>query len=206
MAELDTLAGILHFCDEQQKDMIRIWNQKGRFEANGYSFQGWVLATHMPTGDRADPLNWKPGTKLEGIKPMLCRLPQFVHLISPDGSNTDLFSCFLKHYARATAAVGTIVQGEAWMVTIGGEGENLSKEEVYRRRAEMPKSLGEVPGRTEAMFCSLEHKEFGNYWWTCEIHRNPDRLSDWRRKDLEEKEGLLANLTPVTETISDKAV
>lgn len=157
------------------------WRSRGRFEANGYSFCAYVFATHAPTKPPgragADPATWEPGRKLERVEARLCQLPPIVRLIDPTQSHTAAFERCLRPYARACKAIGTLFCGEGWFIGIQAD----SDEEAQRKRAALPRSLEDAPGRLEKLFMQLEHHAVGTRLWFSTIHRDPDRLGPWER-------------------------
>ncbi len=182
MPNLATEKDVLSFCAQQRDNMEACWRQRGQFEANGYSFCGFVIATCMPSqgDDPAKPESWRPGKSLEKPRAMLCQLPALLRLMRPNQRNTAEFGRLLRHYGRACAAIGIVICGEAWQMRFEGvDGVALSEEEVTKRRAELPKDLGDAPGRTESLFVSLEHQAAGRRYWSAEIQRNPSRLLPW---------------------------
>lgn len=193
--DLSTPEAVLQFYAEAREWMAERWRENGRFESNGFSFEGWTLATHRVKMDPANPMNWVPGEPYGKVVPLLCRLPGVISLMFPDESGTRLFGQFLKKYAAATKAVGTIVMGEAWMVEFKSpEGQPpMTKEEAEAEREKLPESLEHAEGRKEHLFCALEHVTLGKKFWTAEIERNPDLLMPWKDKEMEQSEGRLCD-------------
>ncbi len=201
MPNLASEKDVLSFCEQQRDNMEASWRKRGQFEANGYSFCGFVIATCMPSqGDNPlDPASWRPGTPLDKPRAMLCQLPPLLRRMRPGERHTAEFGKLLRHYARACAAIGTIVCGEAWCMRFEGvNGVPLSEEEVTQRRAALPKVLGVAPGRIETLFVSLEHQAAGRRYWSAEIQRSPSRLLPWQDQGLDYVAGK-GNLVGITE-------
>src|SRR5690349_5257961 len=176
---LETREGVLRFCERQRDEMEKVWHRHGRFVSNDhYSFEAYSFATHdielNPDAKSIDDAI-RTGEPFGEVRAMRCRLPPLVRLMFPGESNTEQFSLFLRLYAKAGRAIGTVILCEVWMVEIEGE----------QRREELPQSLEHAPGRMEALCLQLEHKATGRIWWHAKIGRDPRRLYSWKQRDMD---------------------
>jgi hypothetical protein len=174
---------VLRFCADQREAMEANWRRNGRFEANGYSFCAYVFATHAPSkppgAAGAHPETWQPGRKLDRVEAKLCQLPPLLRLLDNTQSHTATFEPVLRAYARACKAVGVLFCGEGWFVKM----EAASDEEALRKRAELPRSLEDAPGRIERLFMELQHQDAGIRRWFCTIQSDPRRLDRWEASE-----------------------
>jgi hypothetical protein len=168
--DLSTKAGVLRFCELRRAEMVGCFERLGRFEMNGYSFGGYVFATHDVNSD-----GWKTGAKLDRVNAELCRMPKALIDQIPPGRQTEVFAHVMREFTKLTRAIGTVVMTEMWHVTMPGK-PGKSAEEV---RDELPDSLEHAPGRCEALYLQLEHGATGRRVWVAEIKRNPTRIEPW---------------------------
>ncbi len=208
MSDLATEQGALAFCEEKRREMEAVFGDLGRFEMNGYSFGGYVFATHQvmpPEGPQPygpskprtleDVIEcWRTGDLLPAPRAERCRLPSFVRLVIPDDQHTAFFGRAIRALSDKSRAVGVVVMGEAWFAFP----DHVPGETAEQVRARLPESLADADGREEGLFLRLEHKAAGVRMWTKRISRNPDRLeADWVPLDLPEGEGRLVDLVPL---------
>jgi hypothetical protein len=196
--DLSTAAGALRFCELRRNEMVGAFEQQGRFEANGYSFDAWVFATHEvigPDKPGADPSAWKTGRKLAAVKAKQLTLPKWFESVGPDLAK-DIYSEALKGYAKLSRAIGTVFMTEMWMVSMTAtEGAPDPRADAQRQRDALPDSLEHAPGRREGLCLWLEHSAAGSCQWLAEIQRDPTRLGAWQELRLEGAEGRFVNLT-----------
>jgi len=186
---LETREGVLRFCERQRDEMEKVWHRKGRFESNGYSFEGYVFATHDVETDRhaktVDDAT-RTGEPYGEVRAMRCRLPPLARLMFPGESNSEQFGYFMRLFATAARAIGTLVMAEAWLLDLP-EGVN---------REDLPRSLEDAPGRIEALYMIVEHPATGRVLWHCRISRDPRRLHSWVQRAPEDGEGRLVDIAP----------
>lgn len=196
--DLSTKAGVLRFCELRRAEMVGCWQTLGCWEVNGFSFGGYVFATHeaeMPTEVPTDlsQLKWPTGAKLPKVTALPIRLPRAGLLMLPPEDATAFFAFSVQRYTEATRALGTLIMAESWQVhTAEGEDPRAARER-------MAKNLEDEPGRQEILMMSLEHSAVGQRVWRAQIHRDPDRLDPWQLLEADdgspvEMEGRLTGL------------
>lgn len=171
---------VLRFCAEQRSEMERVWKKLGRYESNGNAYNAWVQATHEPVGPKDDRPHGPP---LPRPKWMRVELPLWISFARPNERNTDIFGDVLRALARTSKANGVIIMSEMWFKKYEGA-DTYEKARELRRQD--PKNLAEAQGRAEALFLSLEHVHVGRRSWMAEIHRNPDKLSPWDERNMDD--------------------
>ncbi len=165
---------MLRFCELRRAEMAADFERVGRFEMNGYSFGGYVLATHDVAALDAStlkPAAWRTGARLPQVQAMCCRLPKIVGETMPWQDVTGFFGDTLKEFARATRARGVLFMTEGWVRHLD-EGEAPPKDRPYGWVEKDPK-------RGEVLMMSLEHADFGYHQWMARILREPTRLDPW---------------------------
>lgn len=187
MIDVSTHAGVMRFCEARRDEMTRCFERVGRFEENGYSFAAYVFATRGFKNEKFDTY------KLDKVQAVVVRMPGFMREALPASEHTRAFGHVLRRFAEATAAVGTVVMGEAWLAKTPESVK--SAEEAQRWRSEQPESLAGMPGRMEGMFMSLEHQAIGKRFWRRMIEREPTRLGDWELLPLQGTDGRLVDIT-----------
>ncbi len=137
---LDTAAGVLRFCELRRAEMATEFLRVGRWERRGFSFSGYVFATHAidkpPTKAAAlkDGLDaWKPGAKLAHVEAFGVELPAWMADVLQPRDITAFWGTAIRHYVQLTRAIGTLILSETWTVSAGHEGQ--SAEEGARRLA-----------------------------------------------------------------------
>jgi hypothetical protein len=176
--DLSTKAGALRFAELRRAEMVGRWETLGRWEVNGFSFGGYVFATHeavMPTEVPRDlrELKWPTGAKLPKVTALPLRLPRAALLMLRPEDATAFFAFCVQRYTEATRALGTLIMAESWLVQTA-EGEDP------HARERMAKNLEDEPDRQEILMMSLEHSAVGQRVWRARIHRDPDRLDPWQ--------------------------
>lgn len=163
---------MLRCCELQRERMVERWREKGRFEHNGVATAALLIATKDPDG----------GRRLEAPIAIPCDPPRdLLPLIDP-ASYTELLAGALRACSEKWGGIGLIICAEAWMVKmVGPPGKPMTPDEAVRQRAELPKSLGDAPGRIEAMVMFMEHVAAGTHMWMAEITRKPTKLGPWKK-------------------------
>lgn len=196
--DLSTADGVLALCAETREEMANLFNQLGRFEINGYSFGGYVLATcdvgPVPDKPDATAADWTTGAKLDQITAFAVILPEWIGKLIPPEKHTEFFSHAVRRYAELTRAIGTLIMAETWYVHYE---QDPAKPAMTPgdARASFPDSLEDAEGRREMLMLSLEHPATGPRIWRAEIKRDPDRLEPWEDTGYKEWQGRLSNLT-----------
>lgn len=191
---LDTSAGVLRFCELRRREMADHFRHHGRFEVNGYSFTGYVFATHdirAPRDpERSHPDQWKTGPKFDHVQALTLRLPEVIGMVVPNSQITLLWSRVIREYSKLTRAIGTLILSETWLVH-APEGTT----DVREYRDTLPESLEDADNRQESLVMLLEHTAAGRKQWFSEIKRNPTWLAPWRELPVGDLEGRLTNLS-----------
>jgi hypothetical protein len=191
---LDTKAGVLRFCELRRREMAEAFMQEGRFDVNGYSFTGYVFATHeirTPRNpERSHIDEWKTGPKLDHVRGLGLRMPAALGMVVPDSQITLLWSRVIREYTKLTRAIGTVIMSETWLV-FGPAGTT----NMHEYRDTLPDSLEDADNRQESLVMLLEHSAVGRKQWFSEIKRNPTRLEPWTEPDWADAEGRLTNLS-----------
>jgi hypothetical protein len=176
---LDTKPGVLRFCEQQQREMVRCFERLGRYEGGKAHGKGLDLA------------GWKTGQKLDQVSALPCQLPRWVEGVVPHRQHTVLFGETLRSYAKLTRAIGTLIMSETWHLhTVGEPGK--SAEEI---RGQYPDDLEDAPDRQEALMLRLEHSAAGRIIWFAVIKRHPTRLEPWQDMTPADATGRLMNLS-----------
>lgn len=186
--DLSTRAGVLRFCELRRAEMVGCFHELGRYEVNGFSFGGYVFATHamvVPKDPRGID-DWKTGAKLNRVTAERLSMPAGLHGVLPPERETEVFSFTARRYSKLTRAIGSVVMTEVWSVM------TESREE----RDKFPERLGDYDGpeRCEQLFMHLEHAATGERTWTALIERNPTRLGPWEERPFTASEGRLIDL------------
>ncbi len=191
---LDTSAGVLRFCELRRREMAESFRQHGRFEVNGYSFTGYVFATHdiraPRDARRSHPDEWKTGPKLGHVLAFPLRMPEFLGQVVPNSQITLLWSRVIREYTKLTRAIGTLIMSEAWHV-FAPQGTT----DVHAYRDTLPEDLEDADNRKESLIMMLEHSAAGRKQWFSEIKRGPTRLEPWDEREMGGAEGRLVNLS-----------
>lgn len=189
--DLSTKAGVLRFCELRRAEMVGCFERLGRFESNGFSFEGYLFAAHelVVPGDRADLSGWKTGPRLSSVTARVCRMPEELHGLIPAEHETILFSRTLREMGKLTRAIGSVVMTEMWHATVDANERTLDE-----ARSELPDRLENYDGRKEALFMQLEHTAVGRQIWTAEIRRNPTRLGPWLESQPDDATGRMVDL------------
>ena len=131
-ADLETAEGAKDFVDGLGDVLREIWYNKGTLPSIAY-----VLARYLPAMDG-------------GVgEPMPHVVPVPLCVLLPDGRELtkDEFSHLIHMLAEKSHAVGVVFASECWMV-LAKPGEKVPHGD-----------LEHVPGRTEGIFISLEHRK-----------------------------------------------
>lgn len=155
--DLSTREGALGFAEFCRGKMREEFEREGCFEVDGYPFAGFVFATYDPDACRAT----------ERVEPLPCALPAWVNEVLPPSQHTRLFGMAVRDFARLTRALGVMVMSEAWVA------------ESVESRDDLQANLEDHPGRGEALFMLLEHRETGRLQWRADISRTPTRVGEW---------------------------
>jgi hypothetical protein len=189
MIDLSTKAGVLRFCENRRAEMVGCFDRLGQFESpSGFSFMGYAFATRRST--HVFQPKMRTGPKLAKVEAVPMQIPKALQDIVPARQQTELFSRVVREFARATRAIGVVTMAEAWLVEAEGK-QGQSVEEV---RAQMPESLGDVPGRMEALLMMLEHSAAGRRVWKAAILDGPRRVGPWMEQDWDDAEGRLVGM------------
>lgn len=196
MYDLSTQAGVLRFCESKRAEMVRCFERVGQFEENGQSFFAYLFATHeVDTRGARSPDEWKTGAKMAKTTAVACRMPDspLIKLLSATDPNRvkDIYSYVLRAQGKLQKAIGYVFMTEMWFMQM----EGATPENVKRERASMPASLEHQPGRSEALFLSVEHQALGRRMWFAEILREPTRLLEWADRTPDDAEGRFVDLT-----------
>jgi hypothetical protein len=186
--DLSTRAGVLRFCELRRAEMVGCFERLGRFESNGFSFCGYVFATHAVKVP-ADPIDldgWKTGAKLDRVTAERVRMPAALHGVIPAAQETAIFSMATRQFAKLSRSIGTLVMTEMWHV----------QTETRQGRDNLPERLEDYKGadRGETLYVHLEHTATGRRIWRAEIRREPTRLEPWEEMEFLDSEGRLVDL------------
>lgn len=196
--DLSTAAGVLRFAELRRAEMRNLFEARGRYECNGFSFGGFVFATHAiarPPGEPPgeDPLeHWKTGRKLPAVGAEPVQLFTWVFDILPPEKHTQLFSHVVRSYAQMTRAIGSLMMTECWLA----HATKVPGETREQARDKLPRNLEHAPERQEALLMLLEHAALGERRsWRATIERDPTRVGEWENYEMTDMTGRLVNLT-----------
>lgn len=162
--DLATKTGVLRFCELRRAEMVSCFEQLGRYERNGFSFDGFVFATFEPIIFDG---GLRSGKKLPAVEACHTVLPAAALTVLDPSEHTLVFGRMVSAFAKCAHAVGTLIMSEAWLADEPPEDREYGW-------------VGKAPSRREALFMRLEHKAVGAISWVAFISREPTRVEPWR--------------------------
>ncbi len=189
--DVSTPQAVLDFCAAKRREMADVFALNGRFETReGFSFMGYVFATHLPAGDPPVP------EKLPAPVAYRCALPRYMRAILSAHHHTEFFSQAFKQMAKESRATGSLLMAEQWTTIVELDPAKVDPNDkdavraaLFAERDKLPDSLEDAPGRSEGLLMVLEHIDLGRLTWLAQIHRNPTRLGEWEERKWDDAEG-----------------
>lgn len=174
MNDLRTREGALRFAELRRAEMLRLFEQRGRFEVNGVATAAYVLITHrvVPPRDMSlDPDGWSTGERYPKVVAVPVTVPPLLAAVLAPADLSSIFGETVRRYATLGRAVGVVLMSEQWW--------GLTK--TLDEREALPDRVRDWPDRREVLYLKLEHEAVGTVAWYAEIKRDGAvRVEEWR--------------------------